>query len=353
MQTVRTLSRISSLVLLAAIGALVAVFVVFFIGQNSNPTVGAAMPPGKSAEVAVRAAAVTSDPVSTVADEPASADLEHDASGRAGRNEVTPATSSISKSPPIAPVDTHHDASEASPVLANRPSSAAGSAGSADAAVPLGWCFRAQSGFTWQDTQVGPGPQHGFASDASVVWQGSASARIGAANEALPAVVVGVMWQAVVATPFQGKRIEVSAYVRPRFTGVGHLFVRTQAKVPLELLLSDQNAPGAQGINQYVPRTADWDRYRVVLDVPSDAEVMYYGFALYGGGDVWLDDVRVSIADTTSGLTHYGSVGGNRKIAIDPSWVLPAPVNLGFELTSDGPTGGGEASGPACARASE
>jgi len=140
----------------------------------------------------------------------------------------------------------------------------------------------------------------------------------------------------------------MSASVRSRITQVGHLFVRTQAKVPLELLVSDQNAPGARGINQYVARNAEWERYRVVHDVPADAEVMYYGFALFGGGLVWIDNVRISIVDGTSGLSHYGSVGGNPAIPIDPSWVLPLPLNLDFELTSDGPTGGAEASHPDC-----
>jgi hypothetical protein len=113
-------------------------------------------------------------------------------------------------------------------------------------------------------------------------------------------------------------------------------------------LVSDQSAPGARGINQYVARDAEWERYRVVHDVPADAEVMYYGFALYGGGLVWIDDVRISIVDGASGLSHYGSVGGNPVIPIDPSWVLPVPLNLDFELTSDGPTGGAEASDPPC-----
>lgn len=151
------------------------------------------------------------------------------------------------------------------------------------------------------------------------------------------------MWQGIVATPFRGKRVELSAFARPRIATAGHFFVRTQASGPLELLLSDQKEPRARGINQYVPRDADWAPYRVVNDVPLDAEVMYYGFALYGGGDIWIDDVRISIVDETAALTSSGSVVGNQNIAVDPSWILPAPLNLDFELTSDGPTGGGEA----------
>jgi serine/threonine-protein kinase len=92
-----------------------------------------------------------------------------------------------------------------------------------------------------------------------------------------------------------------------------------------------------------VPRDADWAPYRVVHDVPLDAEVMYYGFALCGGGDVWIDDVRISIVDDTAALTSSGSVVGNQNIAIDSGWILPEPLNLDFEFTSEGPTGGGEA----------
>ncbi len=355
MQTVRTLSRVSSLVLLAAIGAVVALLLLHFIGQNSNPTLGAAIPAGKRVDQGVLASTLTLSkrPISAV--DELTADAERDSSERPAVNEVIPALRGITQSADIASVSADHDGSQRSRGLANGQSSVARSKGSVDAGVPLGWCFRAQSGFTWLDAHAGPGPQHEFASDTSVVWQGSASARIGAADESLPPDVVGVMWQAIVATPLRGKRVEVSAYVRSRISlpgrpWVGHLFVRTQGKAPLELLLSDQNAPGEQGLNRYVPRNVEWDRYGVVLDVPSDAEVMYYGFALYGGGYAWIDDVRISLAETSSEVTHYGSVGGNRNIAIDPSWVLPAPLNLGFELTSDGPTGGAEASDPACTR---
>lgn len=213
--------------------------------------------------------------------------------------------------------------------------------------VPLGWCFRAQSGFVGNEANSGRAPQHGLSGDTSVVWHGSTSARIGA-DDSLPLDVVGVMWQAVVATPFRDKRVEVSAYARTKITRVGHFFIRTQAQVPLELLLSDQNTSGAKGINQYVPRDADWERYKVVHDVPADAEVMYYGFALYGGGRIWIDDVRISIVDEAAPLSHYGSIAGNPNIAIDPTWILPAPLNLDFELTSGGPTGGAEAANPAC-----
>jgi hypothetical protein len=216
------------------------------------------------------------------------------------------------------------------------------------ATVPLSWCFRAHGSFVWQEMNAGLPPQHSVSTDTNVVWQGSASARVDAANDSISLEGVGVMWQAVAAAPFRGKRVEVSAYARPRITRVGHFFVRTQANFPLELWLSDQGTPGARGINQYIPRDAEWDRYRVVHDVPADAEVMYYGFALFGGGHVWIDDVRISIVDEAQALSHYGSVKGTPNIAIDPTWVLPAPLNLDFELTSHGPSGGAEALHPDC-----
>ena len=323
--------------LFAAVGALIALLIVFFGGEQSNPPVSATRPASP---------ATSSDRVVTAADEPASGpDLERDVADGAGAQEVTPASSRVTESPSVGPIDTDRDGAAARSVAADdRPSATPPSSASTTAGIPLSWCFRARSGLTWRE-------KGGFDSDTSVVWQGSASARIGAARDSIRLDDVRVMWQAVVATPLRGKRVEMSAQVRPRITQVGHLFVRTQAKVPLELLVSDQNAPGAQGINQYVPRNAEWERYRVVHDVPADAEVMYYGFALYGSGLVWIDDVRISIVDGASGLSHYGSVAGNPAIPIDPSWVLPMPLNLDFELTSDGPTGGAEASHAACLEA--
>jgi hypothetical protein len=330
--------------LFTAIGALVALLIVFFGGEEANL-------PGR---VTVPASPATSNNrVVTTADESANGtDLERDVAEGAGPTEDPPLRSRGTESPSVGPIDTDRDGAAARSVAAkDRPSAMPRSGANTAAGFPLSWCFRARNGFTWQENGAASGSQHGFSSDTSVVWQGSASARIGAAGDSLRPDTVGVMWQAVVATPLRGKRVEMSASVRPRIAQVGHLFVRTQANVPLELLVSDQNAPGARGINQYVPRNAEWERYRVVHDVPPDAEVMYYGFALYGSGLVWIDDVRISIVDGASGLSHYGSVAGNPAIPIDPSWVLPVPLNLDFELTSDGPTGGAEASHPDCREA--
>jgi hypothetical protein len=214
---------------------------------------------------------------------------------------------------------------------------AASSTSDDDSGFPLLWCFRARSGFTWQEPDDRAAPQHSLVSDGNVVASGSASARIGAADATLPGSAVGVMWQAIAGTPFRGKRVEVSAHMRSRIVQTGHLFVRTQSKDVLALWVSDQGAPGARGLNQYLPRDADWARLAVVHDVPADADVLYYGVALFGGGHVWIDDVTVAVVDASAPLTHHGSVAGIPNIPIDPRWILPTPANLDLELTSADP----------------
>jgi hypothetical protein len=329
-----------------AFGAFVAALAILFLGRASNAPTSSTPTRLQRPEAAASAPVASGNDRTTTTPDALLPDTEN------ARDALEQVDQAAETAPGITNPSTaaERDAAVATRIpAADQPLATARAAAGDTAEVPLSWCFR-ETGFAREELQAGLAPQHDLSSDTAVAYQGSASARIAAADGSLQQETVGVMWQGVDATPFRGKRVEVSAAARPRITRVGHFFVRTQAAGPLELRLSDQGSLGARGINQYIPRQADWDRYRVVHDVPTDAEVVYYGFALFGGGNVWIDDVRISIVDRTAGLSHYGSVAHTGNIAIDPAWILPAPLNLDFELTSAGPTGGAEASHPGCAQ---
>jgi hypothetical protein len=319
------------------LGIVVALVVMFFGVEPSlteSPTAATSARPAQRAPTTV---ADSSEPMRTTAAESSGDDAaERDVPA----GDQDDARTSLLSPAPIAPASINSGGNVAASlrVPTAAPKSAAPTSDlDADSGFPALWCFRARSGFIWQEADDRAVPQHLLASDSNVVSSGAASARIGAADVTLPGSVVGVMWQAIAATPFRSKRIAVSAHTRARAVQNAHLFVRTQAKGALALWVSDQKVPGARGLNQYLKQDADWTRLAVVHDVPADADVLYYGLALFGGGHVWIDDVTIAVVDASAPLTHYGSVAGVASIPIDPRWILPRPANLDFELTTAEP----------------
>ena len=69
--------------------------------------------------------------------------------------------------------------------------------------------------------------------------------------------------------------------------------------------------------------TTPWKKYEIVLDVPSNASNLAYGALLTGTGQIWFDDIRFEIVDSTVSVT------GNRMM--NSSSPKSDPVNLNFE----------------------
>ena len=334
--------------LFTVLGALAALLVVFFVGEEPPSIAGARELPRPTSSATAPAGVNTQSGRDgpAVEERATGIDPEGDVADGAGGVDTAVPNSAVAAGEP--PIDTARGSTTANRARANAlPPAPSGNGSDETAETPPFWCFLARNGFSWQEERTASGPQH-LSSDTSVVWQGSTSARITSTDESDGNAAAGVMWQAILATPLRGKRVEVAAQIRARFRliGAGHLFVRTQPQEPSILLLADP--PGTGGLNHHVPSTGDWERYGVVLDVPSDAYFMYYGFALYGGGDVWIDDVRISIVGEDRALTHSGSIVGNPPIYTGVAW--SAPQNLDFESSGDGPPGELEPTLPSCTR---
>ncbi len=74
--------------------------------------------------------------------------------------------------------------------------------------------------------------------------------------------------------------------------------------------------------------SSDWTSYAVVLDVPTDAVVIFFGPMLTGTGVVWADDLSLDVVDPAKVATNGGWEGPNFEH--DPK----APQNLGFEASA-------------------
>jgi hypothetical protein len=76
----------------------------------------------------------------------------------------------------------------------------------------------------------------------------------------------------------------------------------------------------------------EWRTEQVLLDVPEHASTVTYGVSLHGGGQVWIDNVRIEVvseqipADANEGIINpYG-------IRAEPSELTGDLRNADFEL---------------------
>jgi hypothetical protein len=123
-----------------------------------------------------------------------------------------------------------------------------------------------------------------------------------------------------VPSPFIGRRVRLSA------------FVRTEAVEAAALFLSASGAHGSMlGFDNMDDRpikgTTGWTRYEAVVDVPSGTTILGYGFFVDGAGAAWIDGVTLEPVGPevplTGQLAWFASgtnpddyeMGGNPRVA--------------------------------------
>ncbi len=176
--------------------------------------------------------------------------------------------------------------------------------------LPVGWERR------------GPilvGSSYGIQLDREVRHGGVYSLRI-RSTDARP-VDLGQVAQRFRADDFRGRRVRLTGYARVADVAVSAvLLMRVDggaAGTPFDYM---QDRP--------LRGTADWQRLAIVLDVPADAGRVYLGAALRGSGTLWLDDLELSVVDSTVPTTGTVLPPQDPEAPLD----LPrSPRNLDFE----------------------
>jgi hypothetical protein len=181
--------------------------------------------------------------------------------------------------------------------------------------------------------------------DRAVAHSGAASAYIRAVSK--NPIGFRTMMQSINATPFRGKRIRLSGFVKTAEANAAGLWMRVEGRPPLILAFDNMQSRPVSG-------TTDWQRCELVLDVPEGSRTIAYGFMLSGKGRVWADDLRVETvgADVATTGLEQGRIelmNNTRRLPRAPQWGegLPArlagPSNLEFERA--GKPGGQDAAG--------
>lgn len=146
-------------------------------------------------------------------------------------------------------------------------------------------------------------------------WGGMPSAYVESISSAAEGAFGGMM-QTTSAEAYLNKRVKLTGWVKTEDANEGgHLWIRVDGQKSGEAL-------GFDNMNSRAPKgTKDWQEYSAVLDVPSEASTINYGFFVQGSGKMWVNGLTIQPVGP--------EVPSTNMLKQQPN--LPkAPVNLGF-----------------------
>jgi len=164
-------------------------------------------------------------------------------------------------------------------------------------------------------------------SDGDTVFTGNFSAMLSSHDKDVSPNLSGSGVQAVLASPYVGTRVELSAMLRGegmRNAGSVWMYVTDPSRVIIAYQVAQMSPTADPG---------EWGRYGVVMDIPFHGEVLAYGFTLQGKGKLWVDDVHLRAVDNTVAVTgpqNLHQVGVIAQ-AVSVDGALANPTNLDFE----------------------
>jgi RNA polymerase sigma factor (sigma-70 family) len=168
------------------------------------------------------------------------------------------------------------------------------------------------------------GGGRGFAlvQDTDIKHSGNASGLIESTGPALDGF--GTFTQGIRAERYRGKRLRLSAYAKSsRASGNAGLWMRVDGKTRSPLAFDNM-------MNRPIRGTTDWKKYEVVLDIPEEAENLFFGFLMAGGGRAWVDDITLETVGKDVKVTDLKVQPTDQRS--NQALQLPnQPVNLDFE----------------------
>ena len=157
--------------------------------------------------------------------------------------------------------------------------------------------------------------------DQVQTWGGMPSAYVRSLQSSVDGF--GGMMQTTSAEDFVGKRVRLSGWIKTEDAneGGGHLWLRVDGQQQgVSLQFDNMDNRAAKG-------TTDWQEASVVLDVPTEASALAFGFFVQGGGKMWVSGTKMEEVGPDVPSTNMLKPQTQQQ----QRRVLPkAPVNLGF-----------------------
>ena len=142
--------------------------------------------------------------------------------------------------------------------------------------------------------------------------------------------------QQIRADSYRGKRIRLSGWLKPNGAQFG-----TALWLRVDMRNGDYVLDGMLGLNpkDIAASQNGWVRCDLVADVPADAVGVAFGVRMNGGGQIWADDLSITVVDKSAPTTTIerrpyrgpgkdAAIGRmNKEYAASPLH----PINMGFE----------------------
>ena len=134
----------------------------------------------------------------------------------------------------------------------------------------------------------------------------------------------GTLTQAFAADAYRGKRLRMTAYVKTGgVEGWSGLWMRIDGKEKSGLAFDNMMGRPVKG-------TTDWTKYEVVLDVPAEAEAIFFGYLVAGKGQGWVDDIAFDVVNNDVKATGL-EITPSDKDGEPLKGLSREPKNLDFE----------------------
>ncbi len=103
--------------------------------------------------------------------------------------------------------------------------------------------------------------------------------------------------QTIDATPYQGKKIRITAVTRSDVEEPALAFFRLVIEPDVLQSAHDGSPPLFDSLDQFRINSSQWEIQEIEAEVPEIANTINYGVYLRDSGTVWLDEVRIEVID--------------------------------------------------------
>ena len=167
--------------------------------------------------------------------------------------------------------------------------------------------------------------------DASQAGEGRAAISLGSRPGAVDGnQVFGTAMTTVDATPYLGKRVRFTGMVRAdAIRGSAGLWMRVDGAGREQLAFDNMGSRPICGTSAFTP-------YEVVLDVDVAATHIAYGVLLSGAGQVWLEEPKLTVVDTSVPTTGPLSTRAARTTGVGPLWITAGSDPTEYVVSADG-----------------
>jgi hypothetical protein len=171
-----------------------------------------------------------------------------------------------------------------------------------DKGIPVDWIL---AGSNPQDYSVGVDLKQSYTGFTSAFIKSTSSKPVGFVT----------LMQSFKANNYRSQRIRLTAHLKTRFiAGWAALWMRIDDSSGKPLALDDMRGRPLIG-------SMEWTPFEIVLDVPPMSDDISFGFLLQGKGQVWVDNVKISMVGEDVPLTDI----------LKGQTVNYSPKNLDFE----------------------